>query len=255
MIDSDARRPWLERAAFTLAVTALVLTWGCGSTRNTNTSRTATEQLLLTNAWDEALRQVDFSPLVGVPVYLDTSNVNAVDQGWVVSSLRHAMLAEGVLLREEKDQAQWIVEARLGAYGTDQYDFLIGVQESNLPATLPGVPAGSIPEVPLIKKSDQHAVSKLALFAYDRASGQLVWNSGTVLGSSNSKNVHIGGLGPIQSGTIRGKAEFVGVEIPLTADEEKDRAPFEEPGAAFRFRRSEGFRGDGNRSRHGDFNP
>src|SRR3954467_12256069 len=72
---------------------------GCGSTKTTGTARTGTEQLLLTNAWDDALRKVDFRPLAGVPVFLDTANVTAVDQGWVVSSLRQAMLAQGVLLK------------------------------------------------------------------------------------------------------------------------------------------------------------
>jgi hypothetical protein len=171
---------------------------------------------LLTSAWDQALNQVDFRPLVGVPVFLETTYLETVDKGWVISSLRQAMLAQGVLLREKKEEAQWIVEARTGAYGTDDYQLLVGVPQMNVPATIPGLPAGAVPEIPLIKKSDQHAVTKLALFAFDRASGQLVWNSGTVLGTSNDKNVHIGGLGPIQSGSIRGGTEFVGVKIPMT---------------------------------------
>src|SRR5438094_2894737 len=84
-------------------VATLVLGWGCGSTKMTGTSRTGTEQLLLTNAWDKALQRVDFRPLAGVPVYLDATNVAAVDQGWVISSLRQAMLAQGVLLRAKPE--------------------------------------------------------------------------------------------------------------------------------------------------------
>src|SRR5882724_6792761 len=76
---------------------------GCGSTKTTGTPRSGTEQLLLTNAWDDALRKVDFRPLAGVPVYLDTTNVTAVDQGWVVSSLRQSMLSQGVLLRAKPE--------------------------------------------------------------------------------------------------------------------------------------------------------
>ncbi|QDV35893.1 DUF6655 family protein [Tautonia plasticadhaerens] len=229
--EASPRRP---RAI--LAATCLVLAGsaGCGSTRMSHTSRTGTEQLLLTNAWDQALGQVDFRPLIGVPVFLETSYLEAIDKGWVTSSLRQAMLAQGVLLREEKEDAQWIVEPRTGAYGTDDSEMLIGIPQMNVPATIPGLPAGSVPEIPLIKKSDQHAVTKLALFAYDRASGQLVWNSGTVIGASNDKNLHIGGLGPIQSGSIRGGTEFVGVKIPMTAHED-EQAPHEQGGGAVPF--------------------
>lgn len=198
---------------------------GCGSVKQTNTPRTGTEQLLLTNAWDRALQKVDFRPLTGVPVFLDTTNVVAVDQGWVVSSLRQAMLTQGVLLRQKQEQAQFIVEARVGAYGTDDYNVMIGIPQVAIPPTLTGVPTGTIPEMPFIKKSDQHAVAKLALFAYDRTSGQLVWTSGTQLDSSNAKDTYIGGFGPIQRGSIRGGTEFMGVKVPLGADSEAVEQP------------------------------
>ncbi len=179
---------------------------------------TGTEQLLLTNAWDSALAKVDFRPLTGVPVYLDTTNVAAVDQGWVVSSLHQAMLTQGVLLRTKPEQAQWIVEARVGAYGTDAYSALVGLPQTTVPPTLPGVPAGTIPEVSLLKKSHQEGIAKLALFAYDRASGQLVWSSGTSMATSSAKDLYVGGVGPIQGGTIRGGTTFIGTKIPLPAD-------------------------------------
>ncbi|HEX8204140.1 MAG TPA: DUF6655 family protein [Isosphaeraceae bacterium] len=212
-------------AAALLATLALTLAWGCGSTKMTGTARTGTEQLLLTDAWDKALQRVDFRPLTGVPIYLDTTNVTAVDQGWVVSSLRQALLAQGVLLRAKPEQAQWIVEARVGAYGTDDHNFLIGVPQVSVPPTIPGLPAGTIPEIPLMKKTDQQAVAKLALFAYDRASGQIVWNSGTALATSNAKDVYIGGLGPIQSGTVREGTEFIGVKLPKGASKPASSGP------------------------------
>src|SRR5438132_711833 len=171
---------------------------GCGTVKTSGTTRTGTEQLLLTSAWDSALQKVDFRPLAGVPVYLDTTNVTAVDQGWVVSSLRQALLSQGVLLRQKAEQAQWVVEARVGAYGTDENSLLVGVPQTIVPPTLTGVPTGAIPELPLLKKSDQRGVAKLALFAYDRASGRLVWNSGTMLAVSTAKNIHVLGIGPIQ---------------------------------------------------------
>jgi hypothetical protein len=197
----------------------LPLAAGCGTVKTTGTARSATEQLLLTNAWDTALQKVDFRPLTGVPVYLDTSNINAtIDQGWIVSSLRQAMLQQGVLLRTKPEQAQWIVEPRVGAYGTDEYSLLVGIPQTTIPGTITGMPQGTIPEIPLAKRSEQQAIAKLALFAYDRSSGQIVWSSGTQLDTANAKDVYVAGLGPIQSGTIRGGTEFVGIKLPITSE-------------------------------------
>lgn len=200
-----------------LALSAAALA-GCGTVKTTGTARSGTEQLLLTNAWDSALQKVDFRPLAGVPVFLDTSNVTAVDQGWVVSSMRQAMLTQGVLLRPKAEQAQWVVEARVGAYGTDEYNLLVGIQQTTIPQTITGMPAGTIPEIPLIKKSRQQGLAKLALFAYDRATGQLVWNSGTMLAVASAKDVHVLGIGPIQSGSIRGRTEFEGIRLPIPSE-------------------------------------
>jgi hypothetical protein len=196
-----------------------LLCLGCGTVKRTGTARTGTEQLLLTNAWDDAVRKIDFRDLTGVPVFLDVQNVTAVDQGWVVSSLRQAMLAHGVLLRPKAEQAQWIVEARVGAYGTDEYDWLLGVPATPAISTLPGIPAVPVPEIPLVKKSNQMAVAKLALFAYDRGSGKLMWSSGIVGANSSAKDVYVGGFGPVQSGSIRAdKRNRIGINLPIISD-------------------------------------
>ena len=210
-------RGWRVLAGLAWAI-LIPLGAGCGSTKVTGTARTGTEQLLLTNAWDKALQKVDFRAMTGVPVFLDTSNVTAVDQGWVVSSLREAMLTQGVLIREKREQAQFIVEGRVGAYGTNDDNFLVGIPQTMIPPTVTGVPTGAIPEIPLVKRSRQQAVAKLALFAYDRASGQLVWQSGTMLDKADTKDVYVGGFGPIKSGSIQEGTEVAGIKIPLPGE-------------------------------------
>lgn len=198
-----------------LCLLATFCATGCGTVKTTGTARTGTEQLLLTNAWDSALAKIDFRPLTGVPVYLDTSNVSAVDQGWVVSSLRQALLTQGVLIRSKPEQAQWIVEARVGAYGTDSYNKMVGIPQTTIPPTVTGMPTGTIPEISLLRKSHQEGIAKLALFAYDRASGQLVWTSGTSMATSSAKDLYVAGVGPIQGGTIRGGTNIIGTKPPL----------------------------------------
>lgn len=205
--------PWRLPRLATLLLPALLA--GCGTTKVSGTQRTATEQLLLTNAWDDALRQVDFRPLAGVPCYFDPQYASSsIDQGWMVSSIRQAMLTQGVLLRPKAEQAQWIVEARIGTYGTNDSNWLFGVPQVSVPPTVTGVPSGTLPEIPIAKRSNQQGVVKLAIYAYDRATGQVTWTSGTRLATSTAKDVYIGGFGPIQSGSIREKPEVAGFHLP-----------------------------------------
>ena len=110
----------------TILAMALAIT-GCGTTRNTTTPRTGTEQLVLTHAWDAAIHQIDFRGLAGVPVYLETTPIEGLDKGYLLSSIRQALLENGAQLRSKPEEAAWVVEARVGAYGTDDSQFMIGV--------------------------------------------------------------------------------------------------------------------------------
>jgi hypothetical protein len=131
------------------------------------------------------------------------------------------MLAQGILLRTKPEQSQWVVEARVGVYGTNDHSWMFGIPQTTIPGVFGVVQQGTIPEVPVAKKSLQQGVVKLALYAYDRSTGQVTWTSGTMLATTDAKDVYIGGLGPIQSGTIRAGTEFVGVRLPsLTPDAE-----------------------------------
>ena len=61
-----------------LAVAALVATTGCGTTRQSNTARTATEQLLISDAVDRTVQQINFKVLAGEPVFFDTTQMGEV---------------------------------------------------------------------------------------------------------------------------------------------------------------------------------
>src|SRR5882762_6776120 len=99
----------------------IALALGCGTTRMTDTQRTATEQLLISNAVYQAVSHLDFSTLAGKLVYFDPQYLdNTVDSGYVVSSLRQRLLASGCILQEDRSKATYIVEVRSGCVGTDR---------------------------------------------------------------------------------------------------------------------------------------
>src|SRR5438552_11190575 len=139
-----------------LALAALLLAGsGCGTTRMSDTQRTATEQLLISNAVDQVVSQLDFRCLAGKAVYFDPQYLDgAVDRGYVISSLRQQLLASGCVLQEDRAKARYVIEVRSGGIGTDRHSLLIGVPQMTVPSLVPGQPS-QIPEIPFAKKNDE----------------------------------------------------------------------------------------------------
>jgi hypothetical protein len=211
LLVANALDPFFRGA---LGLVGLILLCGCGMTRMTDTQRTATEQLLISNAIDQAVSDIDFSPLAGKAVYLDTQYLaGTVDKGYVVSSLRQCLLANRCVLREEPAEASYIVEARAGCIGTDRHGLLVGIPQMSVPALVPGQPS-QIPEIPVAKRTDEQGCAKLALFAYNRLTGKRIWQSGVIEATSDARDMWVLGLGPFRKGTILQGTELAGEELP-----------------------------------------
>jgi hypothetical protein len=200
--------------------------FGCGTTRWTDTSRTVTEQLLISNAVDQAVDHLDFSVLEGKTVYIDHQYLDAtvVDKGYLISTLRQHALACGCLLQDDRTKADYVVEVRSGGIGTDRHDLLFGLPSFNLPAFLilgtPGAPPQAVtPEIALAKRTKQLGTAKIAVFAYNRSSGRPVWQSGVRQASGFAKHVWVMGAGPFQRGTIRDGTRFAGDPIGFDSTE------------------------------------
>jgi len=206
-----------------LVLASSVMLAGCGTTK----SRSATEQLLISDAVDRAIAVIDFSPLAGKAVFLDTKylvavkGIGFVNTEYVTSSLRQQMLASGCLLQEDAKDAEYMVEARIGALGTDAHEVTYGIPPSSGLAhateLVPGAPRIPIPDISLAKKEDLLGASKVAVFAYDRETKIPVWQSGMSVATSNARDSYVMGMGPIQDGTIYHGTHFAGSrwQIPL----------------------------------------
>jgi hypothetical protein len=191
--------PILRIPALLLATSLLS---GCGITRSTDTARAATEQLLVSSAIDQTVSRMDFRLLNGQKVFFDPQYLDGtVDKGYLISSIRQHLLACGALLQEDRTRSMVVVEARAGGVGTDRSSLLIGVPQITMPVVIPGAPS-SIPELPLAKRTDQSGVAKVAVFAYNRLTGERLWQSGALEGSATSKDLWVCGAGPFQTGTV-----------------------------------------------------
>jgi hypothetical protein len=213
-----------------LAVGLVAAAMGCGSTRWSDTQRTATEQMLISDAVDKSVNQLDFRVLSGKDVYFNDEYLKgAVDQLYVASSIRQHLLATGCILKEKPEDATYIVEARSGGVGTDRHDLLFGVPAFSLPAIATGGVGSpqAIPEIPFAKKTDQRGVAKIAVFAYNRTTGRAVWQSGVASTSSNAKDVWLFGAGPFRRGTIYEGTQFGGeaINIPIFSNDPQSEEP------------------------------
>jgi hypothetical protein len=196
------------------ALAAAVLA-GCGTTRTSYSARTATEQLLISDAIDRTVQQLDFKAFEGEPVFFDERHLlEVVDKGYLISSLRQRLLASGCILKDKREDATYVLEPRVGAIGTDNYDLLFGIPALQVPqvAIAPTLPA-AIPEIPFAKRRDQRGVAKLAVFAYRRETGEPVWQSGIALSESQANDIWVLGAGPFKRGTIYEGARFAGGRI------------------------------------------
>lgn len=209
--------PWLRRMPLALLVVMLVChAVGCGTTR----SFTATDQLLMSDAVDATVAKIDFSPLTGKKVFLDTAYMkmlkapnNLLDTDYVISSIRQGMIAENVLLVDTKDEAELIAEARVGTMGLDGHNVTYGVPASSSlsgAGALAGASIPTIPELSVGRREAKLGAAKVAVFAYVKQSHEPYWQSGIARSSSTSRDTWFLGIGPWQAGTIYEGTRFAG---------------------------------------------
>jgi hypothetical protein len=201
---------WCRRLAILLPLCFA----GCGRIVSTK----ATDQLIAGDAVDRSVAQIDFRVFMGKKVFLDTQYVNKTVPGvgfvtseYIVSSLRQKMMCDGCLLQEKIDEADFVIEMRIGALGADGHEIIFGMPPNNYASIAASVsptssPAAallpSMPELSVAKKDDQMAAAKVALFAYNRHTREPIWQSGISESRSVVADRWFFGAGPFQKGNV-----------------------------------------------------
>jgi hypothetical protein len=154
-------RPW-TRFCFIGALAALA--GGCTSTKQSNTARTATEQLLISNAVDQSLNKIDFTPLAGSSVFVEEKYLDCVDKGYIIGSIRHKLMQAHATIAPKVEEANAIMEIRSGGVGTDVASSFLGIPGFTMPGMI------SIPDIKMVNRDSQKAVAKIGLLVYDAKS-------------------------------------------------------------------------------------
>ena len=209
----------LKLALSVAVVTCVVASIGCGTT----TKRSGTEQLLISEAVDNAVAKLNFHELNGHKVYFDTTFLskvrsdNFVSSDYVISAIRQQLTAAGALVQDSRQDATTIVEARVGALGTDGHEITYGIPKtgglSAAASVLSSSPIASIPEVSFAQTNAQAGVAKVIVFAYDQETKEPIWQSGVARAESSCTHSWVLGAGPFQKGSIYEGERFAGKEI------------------------------------------
>jgi hypothetical protein len=169
--------------------------------KESDTSRTGLEQLLISSAVDESLNKVDFRPIAGAKVFLKADYLEAVDKNYVLMSIRSRLLNNDCLLVDKVDDADVCLEVASGGIGTDRTDLLVGSPE--IPLGL----MGSIPKVNIYERKRAMGTAKLCIIATDTKSKLPVINTGYTLARSDHQHWTMMGAGPVLSGSVANQLE------------------------------------------------
>lgn len=200
---------------------AFFSTLGCGTTAQ----RGAMEQLLVSDAVDQAVAKIDFAPLSGRKVFLNAEYLKTVkthgyvNADYVISTLRNQILAAGCYLQDKIEDAEIVIEPRVGSLGTDEYNITYGLPRSETAASVASLASNSpvglpaLPELALSKSEYRQGFAKLSVFAYRREDQTAVWQSGVAKSTSTSRDTWVFGAGPIQRGTVYDGTRFAGARM------------------------------------------
>jgi hypothetical protein len=149
--------------------------------------RTASEQLLLSAAADRAAAQLSLGIPKGSRIFVDTRYFQGYDDGYAIAAIRTQMLKNGLMVVDDRLQAEAVVQVSSGALSTDQKSLLIGIPQ----LTVPYIPVGNsvtVPEIALFKQAEEKGIAKFVATGYDAKTGKLLATTDPRYGFSHNTN-------------------------------------------------------------------
>jgi len=203
-----AQRSTKRRWVVVLLLVALSCA-SCATIRVTDPARSATEQFLISIAATRAIDQLSATALRDRKVFIDSTylfaGVASNDQSFLLGELRSKLLANGVRVVNNREDAQVIMEVRSGALSVDRIEYLLGIPATYLTSQTTGTPNNlplATPELSIVKDTKQEGYASVAFVAYWNDTGELIASSGPFVGRTLREDFWFLGLGPRTVGNI-----------------------------------------------------
>ena len=131
----------------------------------TQTSRSGTEQLLISKAVDEAVKKAELD-IKGRKVFIDIASFAKDEEPYILKAVSHQLLDLGALITDDKKNADFIASALVKCAGTDGSESGFGIP--SLPVPLINI---STPELNMFTSNIQsgEAIIEISLYSSDGA--------------------------------------------------------------------------------------
>jgi hypothetical protein len=143
--------------------------------------------LLVSHAAEKAAKQLSIPIPPGSAVFLDAVNFTGEGADYAKSAIREGLLARGARLVREREDADVIVEIRLGALSIDQISRVLGVPSLQVPIS-PQFTVITIPELSVYSRNDRTGVAEFSAFAYEARSGRPIAVETRVAGTTTMRS-------------------------------------------------------------------
>lgn len=160
----------MTRAAVLILAGAAGALAACASTSETNPSRTATEQLLVARAAEQAVEGLVLPVPKTSRVLVDDTYFRAENAPFAVSAVRAALSESGYPLANRRDDADVVFELRAGALSLEQMRRVMGLPPMRIPIN-ENLNVVSLPELSVYSYRDRMGVAEFSGFVYDARSG------------------------------------------------------------------------------------
>jgi hypothetical protein len=151
-------------------LTLPLLLAACASTSETYPGRTATEQLLVARAADDAVEGLTLPVPKTARVFVDDSFFRAEAAPYAVSAIRQSLSEGGHALARTREEADVIFEIRAGALSLEQMRRVFGLPDMRIPIN-ENLNVVSLPELSVYSRRDRVGVAEFSGFVYDARTG------------------------------------------------------------------------------------
>lgn len=152
------------------AAAAALALCGCVTATQTNPSRTATEQMLVAHAAEQAAAQFKLPFEPGTRIYLLAANFRGEGGDYAVSALRASFGRQKMVLVNRPEDAEIIIEVRMAALSIDETNHMVGMPAVTLP-NMASLSIINFPELAVYARRDRTGVAEFLAFAYDARTG------------------------------------------------------------------------------------
>jgi len=159
----------------------LLLLSACALSREqSKTSRTATEQLLVSQALERSLSRVSVPLPDGSSVAVETAGLKDTDAAFTRELVASRLSSLGVRVQKKEEEASYLVRVIIQTLGTDQENSFFGMP----PVTSVLLPF-ALPELAIYKHEHQRGVVRLRLEIFERATGRFITSTRWYEGSTH----------------------------------------------------------------------